>query len=150
MSVTAHLLPEHCLLISKFYGVLTDDLFVSYYDKLLSLPGDSGMFHELVDFSELTRVELTKGALSRVAMKATAKYGSCDIKLKCAIIASLDYVFGLSRMYEMGERHSNIELQVFRNAQEAVDWLGLSESTLLEALNSLSNQSCSVLFHLPD
>lgn len=150
MPVTAHLLPEHCLVVSKFYGVLTDDLLVRYYDKLLSLPGDSGMFHELVDFRELTRVELTRIAMSQVARKVTAKYGACGTTLKCAVIASLDCAFGMSRMYEMGERHSNIEVQVFRDAKGAVDWLGLSESNLLEALNGLSNQSSSALFRVPD
>ncbi len=42
---------------------------------------------------------------------------------RTAIVAGDDLVFGMSRMYEFMTAESSAEIQVFRDAEAALDWL---------------------------
>ena len=42
---------------------------------------------------------------------------------KVAIVASEDLAFGLSRVYEVFREQEQVELEIFRIEQEAIDWL---------------------------
>ena len=46
---------------------------------------------------------------------------------KCAVVASKDSVFGMSRMWEMISSERSQDICVFREMDDAVSWLGILE-----------------------
>lgn len=54
---------------------------------------------------------------------------SVDARLgngRCAIVASRDLVYGMSRMWEILSAERSLKIGVFRNMDDAVSWLGYS------------------------
>lgn len=150
MSACAHLFPAQKLLISKFEGTLTDALFTAYYSKLLSLPGDTSDFAELVDFRDVDKIEVTEASLQRVAAEVADLYDSIDKKMQCAVVAPTDLGFGLSRMYEGRNSPAFVELEVFRSVREALEWLDRLSEGFATELDNLGKDGPSAVFHLAE
>ena len=148
MPVFAHLFPEQKILVSQFKGRLTGELLTSYYEKIISLDDGSTEYAELVDFRSVTEIDIESDTLSNVANKITSLYGASETKMKCAVIAGSDLAYGLSRMYEMGESPETIEIGVFRDLPEALDWLGASDLAFQKQLDRLSSDSPSVVLKI--
>jgi hypothetical protein len=148
MSAEAHVFPEHDLLVSRFQGVLTDELLISYYQKLFSLGEGSSSFSELVDFRCVERTEVSSYALSVIAEGISAAYESITSVMKCAVVAPSDLSYGLSRMYQLGSSPPNVRLQVFRTFDSALSWLGLCDERLTEELSQLNERSPSAVLRL--
>ncbi len=123
MPAIAHILPEHELLVSKFEGNVSGDLFLEYYKTLLSFADNSKEFSELVDFRNVNAIEVENATLAVIANTVEAAYKSSKTQLKCAVVAPSDLAYGLSRMYQMDKSPQHIELKVFRDICEALAWL---------------------------
>lgn len=149
MAAEAHIFPEQKLLISRFSGVLTNELFKGYYDDLLSLPGATIDFSELVDFRQITEVAIDDNTLAWVALQVDQAFKSAVIKPKCAVLAPHDLGFGLARMYEGGMSPNNVELGVFRDVAEALGWLKIDRPDFETALDQLDQSSPSLVLRRP-
>lgn len=93
---------------------------------------------------------MKRETLSRVAGEIDAVYANTSLTLKCAILAPFNLAYGLSRMYEMGEEHKNIEVMVFRELDKALQWLGISDSAFSEELFGLRSESSSAVFQITE
>ena len=123
MSARAYVVPEHNLLVSQFRGTMTDELFITYYENLISFDAESPMLAELVDFRAVDDVHINPDTLSIVAHQISDNYPIELGQFKCAVVAPTDLGYGFSRMYELGNSPANIELKVFRQLSEASRWL---------------------------
>ena len=94
-----------------------EKIIVGFYDQEPTL-------NVLWDFSEADLSKVTIGEIEQLAKTVNAVSHSRSSG-KSAIISPQDISFGLSRVYqafaESGEAKS--ETKVFRNEQEALDWL---------------------------
>jgi len=147
MAAEAHIFPDQNTVVSKFKGDLTDELLETYYGQLLSIPGGSTEFAEIVDLCEVTHVHVSESGLARVAVKIDQAYAAATHRLRCAVVAPTDLAFGLSRLYEGALSPDVIDLQVFRAVTPALAWLGIDSPSLTTAWDNLTPESPSLLFH---
>ena len=81
--------------------------------------------HALIDVREADLAAVTSRGLRFVAAAAAGHVRDLEGKeFKTAILASDDAVFGLGRMYEAYTAESPETVQVFRDLQQALSWLG--------------------------
>jgi hypothetical protein len=87
------------------------------------LPGFKEGLSIIVDFkgsdTPITTVELRR--LAAYAAQTDDKWDNT----KWSVLASADVAFGLSRMFMALTNKHQVETHVFRNLDEADDWLGL-------------------------
>ncbi len=77
---------------------------------------------ELVDLSAVTDLEISAPEVSFL-VSIEHGLGLSEALRRRAIIAPTDFVYGMSRMYQALSHESGVEIEVFRNRDEAVTWL---------------------------
>jgi hypothetical protein len=93
------------------------------FDELVSLPGFKEGLSLIVDFKG-SDTPTTTVELRRLAAYATQTDDKWD-NTKWSVLASADVAFGLSRMFMALTNKHQVETHIFRNLDEADDWLGL-------------------------
>jgi len=118
---------DQCLVMATPHGVLTDGDVFGNQQEVWSRADTSG-YNELIDMTGVSQIEFISA--DRVADLADLS-GSMDSPAsasKLAIIATAELHFGLGRMYqarrEMAEPSTKV-VRVFRDRQEALQWLGI-------------------------
>lgn len=71
--------------------------------------------------------DLTPGDIERLAHAATAK--DTDKTSRVAIVASADFVFGMSRIFEAHRASAGVDVRVFREIETAERWLLAADSS---------------------
>ena len=115
---------EHRLVLTRGYGVLTDQEIFEYKQSVWSLPRVAG-YDELIDVTGVDRVEFPSAERLRELARLSA---AMDVRApsKVAIAANDLVTFEIARMYEIFrklDRRSTREVSVFRSAEEAIGWL---------------------------
>jgi hypothetical protein len=101
-------------------GSLIDDECFDHQTRLMISPDFAPTFNQLADFSDVDNVQVTVAAVHAVAMRNIFGGGS-----RRAFVAPGDQEFGLARMFEMlTNRYADI-IRVFRDIDDAHEWLGL-------------------------
>ena len=117
--------PAHSIVFTVCSGNVTRDELVSSFANLNQNPNFRPDFHQLIDLSQASQLELGFKSLFDI-------HRTCDPfsrKGKRAFIAPHADAFGTARIYQSIVNGPQIE--VFRTTMEAIRWLGL-EITILE------------------
>ena len=80
--------------------------------------------HTFIDIREADMAEVTSNGLKIVAAVSKAYVRDLEGEFRTAVLVSHDAVFGLGRMYEAYTVESKQTVQVFRDLQQALSWLG--------------------------
>lgn len=111
------IIPEKALIVIVNHEKLSFDELLAFREKLHSDPQYSEDYDVVNDTTNLTLQYATE-EVNRMAM-------SDFPPIKIAIIAPSDLSFGMSRMWETKvDMNSNAEVNVFREIEAALDWLG--------------------------
>lgn len=124
---------ERRFVLSSGNGVFNREEALAHQIRLLSDPDFDPSYSQLVDFTQITKFDLSAEDIRQMAQR---KVFSPDSRR--AILVPNELAFGLGRMFESlrntaGERG----IRVFRNLEEALDWV-------------LSKQEASSLHAAPD
>jgi len=110
--------------LMRGYGIVTGEEYWNTLQKHLSQDKEiiKKYRYTLADFTDLeqTRIE------TEVIVKATdlcKKTAIINPDVIVALAANQDLVFGLSRMWEMLATDTNWEINVFREIEEAKEWI---------------------------
>ena len=118
---------EHGVVLSTWVGVISDsDLLQSYkqlYEDERWKPG----FHEIVDAREAQVSDVTSTGLRRLSSMVEGYVAG--VGFRTAIVASKDLHFGLARLYEAVSDASPETVMVFREMDEAIEWIGVDDSS---------------------
>ncbi len=110
---------ERRLVLSSGTGVLTVEDIQGHMDGLSRDPDFDPDFSQLVDFSQITVVELSPDDIRRFAKRTIFSSQS-----RRALFVKNDLQFGLARMFEIHrELNGETGIRVFRNFDEAMDWV---------------------------
>ena len=113
------------LVISSWVGEISDaDLLPSYkklYENKIWKPG----FNEIVDVRNAQVKSVTSKGLLQLSDLVKSYVKEKGIEFKTAIIAPEDLQFGLSRVYEAISHESPEKIMVFRDLNDAFDWLDI-------------------------
>lgn len=110
------------LVISRWWGVTTDEELIELYEHLRSDPQFDSSYSELVDVRDVERYE-TAG----ITIEAVARLRIFAPGVQRAAIAPSDVGFGLARMFATYAENQGHLVEVFRSEREARDWLGLDD-----------------------
>ena len=94
------------------------------YSKLIMHSDWQAGFDILCDYRRIEDFDVTSQDIDEISEWQT----SIDTKIgngKCAVVASRDSVFGMSRMWEMISAERSQHICVFRELDDAVSWLGV-------------------------
>ena len=104
---------------------------VSGYRALQEDDGWNPDFDVLVDIREADLKNVTSDGLKTLQRVIAGQMQGLERQPKTAVLASHDAQFGLGRMYEAYTAESPENVQVFRDPQQALSWLG-APADLLE------------------
>jgi|BarGraNGADG00212_1021973.scaffolds.fasta_scaffold00114_5 hypothetical protein len=79
----------------------------------------------LVATTEMTGVQTDFVAVARFS--GIRRQRSLSLQVKTAVVASSNVAFRFARMYQGVSRHSRVTTEVFRDRQDALAWLGVTE-----------------------
>lgn len=107
------------LVLTTGSGVYTLADAVSHMDKLTKDPDFDPKFSQIVDFTQVTRIELSADEIRRLAQRTIFSASS-----RRAFIAPDEVAFGIGRMFQIlrgleGEQG----IRIFRSLEEALDWV---------------------------
>ena len=110
---------ERRLVMSVISGVVTMADALAHRQNLWKHPDFEPSFAQLVDLSNVTKIEF-----SREDVEAFAEDTIFSLNSRRAALATCDITFRLARMFEMHREAKGEErLRVFRNLDDALDWV---------------------------
>ena len=99
-------------------GVVTVGEGLDHEERLSNDPDFEPDFSQLFDCRGIVKIKITSDAVRLITTKSPFSR-----KARRAIVADMDLVYGLARMYQMMMR--DYEVNVFRDIDEACRWLGI-------------------------
>jgi len=110
---------ERKLVLSSGSGAFTREDGLGHQDRLSHDPDFDPSFSQLWDFTHVTKVELTPEDVRLAAKKNVFSPHS-----RRAIVVKDDLQFGLARMFQIHREFAGEKgIRVFRNMEEALDWI---------------------------
>lgn len=110
---------ERRLVMSTGAGILTMAETLAHQNKLANDPDFDPSFSQLMDFTQVTQIELNANDIRRLAQRSIFSPQS-----RRAFIMPNDAAYGLGRMYEtFRESAGEHGIGVFRSLEEALDWI---------------------------
>jgi hypothetical protein len=110
---------EHKLVLSTVSGVVTIADALAHRENLRRHPDFDPSFSQLVDLSNVTKIEFSHEDVERFAQDTIFLLNS-----RRAALAIGDHAYGLARMFETLREFKGEEgVRVFRNLDEALDWV---------------------------
>lgn len=120
----AYVLDEaHSLVLSRAWGALTDQELLSHLTTFANDPRFRPTFHQLADLREVTNLAVTSSGIRYQVRESPFAAGS-----QRALVVSSDVAFGMARMFQILHDESAGDVEVFRNLDDALAWLGLTEA----------------------
>lgn len=117
------------LVFSRAWGVVTDGEMLSHSLALRADPRFEPDFKHWLDAGAVTDLQLTSEVVRRLAAQTPFGPGS-----RRAVVASADFVFGMSRMFQLLRDDTPGQLSVFRDPASAHAFLELPPKATLPAL----------------
>jgi hypothetical protein len=119
---------ERKVLVARAHGKLCDADLLDYGQRLRDDPSAKRANHELADLTEVDSGSL----VSAEGVRELARFwhGEYDWMSggKLAIVAPTDLAFGLGRMYQMLRDDGPDQIRIFREADEAWEWLAAPDA----------------------
>jgi hypothetical protein len=112
------------LVIVNITDTVTFEQMVTHLISLSKDPLYQPPMNKLVDFRKCRKYELTRDQAEKFAV-LNRELSNFFLNEKCAIVAPKDLEYGMSRVHEMYISDSGLDIQVFRQLPEALDWLGI-------------------------
>lgn len=119
MAIFTEVIKARRLVITRAEGFLALKDLEEKQKALLHYPDFDPLFDHLFDMSGVTSVEdIRTSELERLASVRIFSISS-----RRAIVAPGDLVYGFSRMYEVFSKSTEENYAVFRNNEDALEWL---------------------------
>ena len=110
--------PARKVVFTTVFDELTEQDVKDYQERLLRDPKFNPEYSQLMDATTLKTVRLTSLSTDRLLRTRPFKRTA-----RCAVIASSDLAFGISRMIELHCEEQGIAFRGFRSRPEAEAWL---------------------------
>jgi len=122
------------LVLSRGWGVLNDRELVAHVRALAQDPRFRPDLHQLCDFIDVTDVRVTAAGVRE--MTGLKPFGA---GARRAFAVSSDVAYGMARMYQIMREDAPDEVEVFRDIDAALEWLGVAaaKAELLRTLSEL-------------
>ncbi len=127
MPISYRIDKQRRLVLTTATGVLTEEELLDHKRALIVDPEFEPGMRELTDVRTIERLSVTAaGVRKMVALDQDHTDRLGDYRL--AIVAPTDASFGTARMYQMLTEANVQSIGVFRNMEEAEQWLGVASA----------------------
>ena len=109
---------QHRLVVSRGWGVVTDEELFDHYMRLRSDPAFDPTYRQLIELREVLRFDTGPDAVEVVAALHVFSPG-----VRRAIVASTAEAHGRARRFAILAERQDQLIEVFDTAQAALDWL---------------------------
>ena len=92
-------------------------------------------FNQLADLRDVTDLQVTAATIREMV-----KLNPFGTSARRALVVTSDVVFGMARMYQILLEESSYKFEIFREVDQAFQWLGIAEAKA-ELLSALSEAS---------
>lgn len=120
MPATYEIDPQHRLVTSRLWGAVTDQEVFDHNSRLRGDPRFNPTYQQLTDLTGVTEIGVSTGTINETSLDQFFAPGT-----RRAIVATDDAVFGMARMFALRAESVGQTIQVFRDEQQARDWLGI-------------------------
>ena len=120
MPATFEIDPQRRLVTSRLWGAVTDREVFDHNSRLREDPRFNPAYQQLTDLSGVTEIGVSTGTINQTSLDQFFEPGT-----RRAIVATSDAVFGMARMFALRAESVGQTIQVFRDEQQARDWLGI-------------------------
>ena len=115
--------------ISTWSGKITDSEAIQMFKEFYTSPEWVPGMHELADISQLDFSSISSDGLIKMAKFNQMKLEEHNVtNIKAAVYSPHDLQFGMARVYEVWADESPENIKVFRDFNEAKNWLLNSEN----------------------
>jgi hypothetical protein len=111
------------LVLSRGWGVLRDRELLAHARALAANPRFRPHFSQLTDFREATGVDVTTATVREMAELSPFGSGA-----RRALVAPNDLIYGMARMFQIMRSGSPDQIDVFRELDSALEWLGFADA----------------------
>ena len=114
-----HITLDHAnsLYVATFDETLSNEEFIEEFRQMVAYP----TYNKLVDLRSVKHVEVSHETLGRAIGMLTDT--TQQVSRKIAVVAPSDVAFGMARTYEAMRPPSVSQFHVFREIDEAMEWL---------------------------
>ncbi len=130
MPGTFTIVEARSLVLSRGWGVITEQELLEHVTALRADPRFKPHFHQLGDLRDATGYAGTTATIRRMAQLSPFGSGS-----RRAVVAGTDVIYGMMRMFQILRDDLPDEIEVFRDLVAAFEWLGLMAER--DELNSI-------------
>lgn len=116
------------LVLSRAWGVFTEQDLLGHFTRLGADPAFQPTFSQLADLRDVARAELRKEFIRRHALE-----NLFDRYAQRAIVVSCAEHYELARIYATFAQYAPQNVHVFRDMHDAEEWLGLTTAQLSHA-----------------
>lgn len=131
MTVAYDFVEEWRLVLVKISDTVTFEQLTAYLKSLSRDPRYRPPMSKLVDFRECRDYALTREEAENFA-GLNRELSAVFTNEKCAIVAPGDLEYGMSRVHEMYTTGVGLEITVFRQLRDALNWLDIDPQSVLE------------------
>jgi hypothetical protein len=109
----------HKLVMTTASGVFDLAAAYAHQDQLLKDPDFDPVYSQLLDFTQVTKVEFSADDVRQIARRSV--FWPCSSR---AILVNDDLLFGLATLFEMLRANAGEKgVRVFRSLNDALDWI---------------------------
>ena len=124
MPVIYTIIPDQKVACIRAWGKVTVDDIMIQGERMFAEGEWRNGFSILCDYREITELNVTSEEVKRLVGQDKKNERLFD-KSKCAVVATKDFIFGLSRMWEILSEDTSLTKMVFKDIADAIRWLGL-------------------------
>ena len=125
MPITFRIDKKSGIVFTTMEGTVSISEIIDGLQELMTHPDFSPGLNGLVDMRNST-VNSTPEEVKRIAELMTSHREEIGIS-RSAVVVSKDAIFGMARMFQVFAEKSSIKTQLFRDIDEARQWLGIGE-----------------------
>jgi hypothetical protein len=118
MAATYRIDPAGARIFSTLEGVVTDQELIRFQQQLLADPAFEPNYSQLTDYTGITCFDVSSQTMRSLALPNILAKG-----VRLAIVARSEFIFGMARMYQLLREGIAEEIRVFRDLNEAYQWL---------------------------
>ncbi len=122
MAIEYEIIEDRRLVLAKGSGVVTGNDVIRHLDTLATDERYVTPMKKLVDYSSIEGITISQEEAYRIAqMKETLSKKFAGER--CAFVSPADVTFGISRVHQALIDNTDINTEVFRRIEDALEWL---------------------------
>ena len=125
MPIKYEIIEEQKLILATGSGIVTADDVISHLDSLAAENKYIAPMKKLVDYRTIESIIISRDEAEVIAQRKKELTNGFSGE-KCAFISPRDLTFGTARVHQALVDSADINTAVFRNIEEALEWLDVT------------------------